>query len=472
MKKIFALLLVLALAIGCFAGCGEDDKEKANATATAGDSSGDKESGSADGDKEAGDGEKTDVMSFTDIAESFTKLGDGSEINIKVKIGVKPILDETVDEEAMLSQFAGLITKQSNGLYEIALTISGQADSKSAKVAVKFGDKTVSELIAIDETVYVNLKSVFDFVGDISGMEIALPVENEYIELASFMEFVGQVSGADEIPGGDLSPDFEFDYGVFEDMEGSVILGDMEGFEDMTTEDFENFEDFGEIGNGSMAIMPGVGLITGDIPQETLEQIEKLITVITTAIPQEKLLLVVTQFSDALTKNGVLSMNEEHISFKLDKSNIKPVSLAIAETIRANGADFVDYVMKALVASDLFDEETKNQMTDGYDKETVKKDLDEMLDKDTLSQSIDNILKEIGDTHLYITLSATENSATIVFDTFIDGLAGTTENTFSQMSLVFEIEAKEKTVTDITAPTKVMTEADLILLEAFFSALG
>ena len=181
---------------------------------------------------------------------------------------------------------------------------------------------------------------------------------------------------------------------------------------------------------------------------------------------------MVTQFSDALTKNGVLSMNEEHISFKLDKSNIKPVSLAIAETIRANGADFVDYVMKALVASDLFDEETKNQMTDGYDKETVKKDLDEMLDKDTLSQSIDNILKEIGDTHLYITLGATENSATIVFDTFIDGLAGATENTFSQMSLVFEIEAKEKTVTDITAPTKVMTEADLILLEAFFSALG
>ena len=58
------------------------------------------------------------------------------------------------------------------------------------------------------------------------------------------------------------------------------------------------------------------------------------------------------------------------------------------------------------------------------------------------------------------------------FDTFIDGLAGATENTFSQMSLVFEIEAKEKTVTDITAPTKVMTEADLILLEAFFSALG
>lgn len=468
MKKIFALLVVLALAIGCFAGCGEDDKEKAdaNATATAGNSSGDKESGSADGDKEAGDGEKTDVMSFTDIAESFTKLGDGSEINIKVKIGVKPILDETVDEEAMLQQFAGLITKQSNGLYEIALAISGQADSKSAKVAVKFGDKTVSELIAINETVYVNLKSVFDFVGDISGMEIALPVENEYIELASFMEFVGQVSGADEIPGGDLSPDFEFDYGVFEDMEG---------FEDMTTEDFENFEDFGdlgEIGNGSMAILPGAGLITGNIPQETIEQIEKLITVITTAIPQEKLLLVVTQFSDALTNNGVLSMNEEHISFKLDKSNIKPVSLAIAETIRANGPDFIDYVMKALVASDLFDEETKNQMTDGYDKETVKKDLDEMLDKDTLSQSIDNILKEIGDTHLYITLGATENSATIVFDTFIDGLAGATENTFSQMSLVFEIEAKEKTVTDITAPTKVMTEADLILLEAFFSALG
>lgn len=462
MKKIFALLLVLALAIGCFAGCGEDDKEKANATATAGNSSGDKESGSADGDKEAGDGEKTDVMSFTDIAESFTKLGDGSEINIKVKIGVKPILDETVDEEAMLSQFAGLITKQSNGLYEIALTISGQADSKSAKVAVKFGDKTVSELIAIDETVYVNLKSVFDFVGDISGMEIALPVENEYIELASFMEFVGQVSGADEIPGGDLSPDFEFNYGDFEDMEG---------FEDMTTEDFENFEDFGdleEIGNGSMTIMPAVGVIT----EETIEKIEKLITVITTAIPQEKLLLVVTQFSDALTNNGVLSMNEEHISFKLDKSNIKPVSLAIAETIRANGPDFIDYVMKALVASDLFDEETKNQMTDGYDKETVKKDLDEMLDKDTLSQSIDNILKEIGDTHLYITLGATENSATIVFDTFIDGLAGATENTFSQMSLVFEIEAKEKTVTDITAPTKVMTEADLILLEAFFSALG
>ena len=464
MKKIFALLLVLALAIGCFAGCGEDDKEKAdaNATATAGNSSGDKESGSADGDKEAGDGEKKDVMSFTDIAESFTKLGDGSEINIKVKIGVKPILDETVDEEAMLQQFAGLITKQSNGLYEIALTISGQADSKSAKVAVKFGDKTVSELIAIDETVYVNLKSVFDFVGDISGMEIVLPVENEYIELASFMEFVGQVSGADEIPGGDLSPDFEFDYGVFEDMEG---------FEDMTTEDFENFEDFGdleEIGNGSMTIMPAVGVIT----EETIEKIEKLITVITTAIPEEKLLLVVTQFGDALTSNGVLSMNEEHISFKLDKSNIKPVSLAIAETIRANGPDFIDYVMKALVASDLFDEETKNQMTDGYDKETVKKDLDEMLDKDTLSQSIDNILKEIGDTHLYITLGATENSATIVFDTFIDGLAGATENTFSQMSLVFEIEAKEKTVTDITAPTKVMTEADLILLEAFFSALG
>ena len=53
MKRIFALILVLALAIGCFAGCGEDKKDSKN-----------------EGNKDVASSEKTEVMSFNEISET------------------------------------------------------------------------------------------------------------------------------------------------------------------------------------------------------------------------------------------------------------------------------------------------------------------------------------------------------------------------------------------------------------------
>lgn len=447
MKRILAMLMVLILAIGCFAGCGEDDKkaDKNNSTATA---TPDKSSGDASGD------ETKKEMTFTDVSETVSKLASGAEIDVKFSIAIKPVFDEEFTEEIFTAQLNGLAKKNSKGLYEIPMSLSGVATDKTGKLTLKLADKNISDMIFAEEKVYLNVKSFFEFyVGLMGGaIELAWPAQNEYIELVSFMEYMQELNQQVPDYNDDLSADIEWS-------DEEITFTEDEYMVDMPV--------FGAMGLGSLGMFEG-------IDEETKQQIIDLFEVIKTAIPEATLKLLEKQFTDLLKNNNVLIFQKDHISFKLDKSNLKGTVLAVADIVRVNGADLIDSVMQAIIKSDKFDEEMKASMTEGYDKEQVKQDLQEMFDAEQLGTAIDAALTEIGDTHIYVTLGADDNSATFLIDVLLDGLAQTDSELgstagVSQVGIVFEVSCKVKDVTAVSAPTSVLTEAELNTLFMLFA---
>ncbi len=447
MKRILAMLMVLILAIGCFAGCGEDDKkaDKNNSTATA---TPDKSSGDASGD------ETKKEMTFTDVSETVSKLASGAEIDVKFSIAIKPVFDEEFTEEIFTAQLNGLAKKNSKGLYEIPMSLSGVATDKTGKLTLKLADKNISDMIFAEEKVYLNVKSFFEFyVGLMGGaIELAWPAQNEYIELVSFMEYMQELNQQVPDYNDDLSADIEWS-------DEEITFTEDEYMVDMPVS--------GAMGLGSLGMFEG-------IDEETKQQIVDLFEVIKTAIPEATLKLLEKQFTDLLKNNNVLIFQKDHISFKLDKSNLKGTVLAVADVVRVNGADLIDSVMQAIIKSDKFDEEMKASMTEGYDKEQVKQDLQEMFDAEQLGTSIDAALTEIGDTHIYVTLGADDNSATFLIDVLLDGLAQTDSELgstagVSQVGIVFEVSCKVKDVTAVSAPTSVLTEAELNTLFMLFA---
>ena len=435
MKRIFALILVLALAIGCFAGCGEDKKDSKN-----------------EGNKDVASSEKTEVMSFNEISETVSKLAKGSEIDIKLSVAVKPVFDETFTESDFLAQVNGLLSKNSNGLYEIPLNIKGNISDSAADLKLKLAEREVSDIIVVEEKAYINVKSVFNFFISFAGVELAWPCENDYIELVSFVEYIQNMM-AQQMPNEDFAGDIEWsDEGDFFAEDSAVSLGGIAG-----------------------------------IDEETMQQIMDVIEVIKTAIPETTLNSMLNQILNIMESNKVLSKQEDHISIKLDKTNIKGFALALAGVARANGADLIDLVMQAIKNSDKFDEEMKENMTSGYDKEEVKKELEEMLNETELSESLDSFVSEIGDTHLNITMGANDTTATFLIDILLDGLATeeTNEETIeydewedyeeesepaiSQVAIVFEVNCAVKEISEIKAPTKVLTEAEINTLFALLS---
>jgi hypothetical protein len=334
------------------------------------------------------------------------------------------------------------------------MSLSGVATDKTGKLTLKLADKNISDMIFAEEKVYLNVKSFFEFyVGLMGGaIELAWPAQNEYIELVSFMEYMQELNQQVPDYNDDLSADIEWS-------DEEITFTEDEYMVDMPVS--------GAMGLGSLGMFEG-------IDEETKQQIVDLFEVIKTAIPEATLKLLEKQFTDLLKNNNVLIFQKDHISFKLDKSNLKGTVLAVADVVRVNGADLIDSVMQAIIKSDKFDEEMKASMTEGYDKEQVKQDLQEMFDAEQLGTSIDAALTEIGDTHIYVTLGADDNSATFLIDVLLDGLAQTDSELgstagVSQVGIVFEVSCKVKDVTAVSAPTSVLTEAELNTLFMLFA---
>ena len=294
MKRIFALVLVLALAIGCLAGCGEDKKIKDN----------------NNGKDEAPSSEKTEVMTFNEISETVSKLSKGSEIDIKLSVAVKPVFDETFTESDLLAHNV-LLSKNSKGLYEIPVSIKGFISDSVAELKLKVAEREVSDIIVAEEKAYLNAKSFFNFIKPfVFGVELAWPCENDYIDIVSFVEYYQNMM-AQQMP--------EDNY-------------------DINTE----WSDEGDLFAENSAV-PLVGIA---FHEETKQQIMDVIEVLKTAIPETMLNSIVNQIVNIAESNKVISKHEDHISFKLDKTNIKGFALAIAGVVRTNGADLIDLVIQ------------------------------------------------------------------------------------------------------------------------------
>lgn len=445
MKKLLALFLALALAACCFAGCGEDTKDKDN---------------NKENDNGVSSGDQAEVITFEDIKETVTKLGEGAEVDVTLSIAVKPVFDESFTAEDFEAQVNGLLIKNKDGLYEIPLTLSGVANETSGKIDLKIANKVVSDLVIADENIYLNAKSAFDFIFSFAGVELAWPCENEYIDLVSFISYIQTGIINQTQP--------EADFEINED----IYFDDSESFNDLAEFDDQLFAE-GDI-FAEEATVGYVNNIFGmlGLSEEEIAQFEVMIEIISTSIPTETLNELLTKVKTILVDNKILIIQGDHISVKIDKTNIKPTVLAFAELIKTDAANIVDYVIQGIIKSDKLDEEDKEELTSGYDKAEFQADLNESIDMVELGESLDNMLAEIQDTHVYVSFGVEETSASFAFDILLDGLS--TEEApseISQMALKFEANCKVKEVEAISAPTKILTEAEINTLMVFLSTM-
>ncbi|MBE7058036.1 MAG: hypothetical protein E7387_02910 [Ruminococcaceae bacterium] len=456
MKKILSIVLVVALAIGCFVGCGKDDKNNSDAQANS--------NNSVTGNEVKGD------LTFSDISGAMSKMANGQEINIKLSITLKPVLDENYTEEDFIEESAGLVIKKGDGLFELPLSLSGVAGNKKANLTLKFADKNITDIIVVEEKVYVNGKAIFElissFIPEEFEYEFAWPCANSYIEVKSFMEYIQEVN-QQETESEDIYSD------EFNDLEWSEVSADLNDDEWVEGDDYYIEEDY----------TVGYSIISG-LDEESINQLKDVIEVISTAIPETTLKSLGKQVADILTNNNALTMDSDKISIKIDTKNLKGIVLAFVDLIRANGADVIDYVMQAIIKSDKIDEEMKTSMTTGYNKDDVKKDLENELDSAEIGKEIDETLPKMKDTHFYIDMSADENSAKFNLDILLDGLVSdeTEEETsefpeyedesfeLSQMGITLGIECKAKDVT-VSAPASVLTEAEINTLLVVIASL-
>ena len=455
MKRILAILLVVVLAIGCFAGCGNDDKKNNNNDTQA-------NNNSVTGNEAKGD------LTFSDISGAMSKMANGQEIDVKLSFTLKPVLDEDYTEEDFLEESAGLVVKKGEGLFETSMSVTGVIGEKKANLTLKLLDKNVTDIIVVEEKIYVNGKAIFElissFMSEQADFEIAWPCTNSYIEVKSLIEYIKKMD--------EKMSDSEDIYS--ESASNDIVWSEVSVDGDEYTEGDSYIEE--DFNTGSSMI--------GGIDEESIKQLKDVIEVISTAIPETTLKLIGKQFVDILKNNNALTMDSDKISIKIDTKNLKGVVLAIVDLIRANGADLIDYVMQAIIKSDKIDEEMKSSMTEGYNKEEVKQDLEEELDSAEIGKEIDEILPEMKDTHFYFDMSASENSAKFNLDILLDGLVSDEpeeeisefpeyeyeDESFelSQMGIVLNIECKAKEVS-VTAPSSVLTEAEINTLLMFLS---
>ena len=453
MKRILAFMLVFVLTISCFVGCGKDDNKNNDAQANS--------NGSVTGNEVKG------VLTLSDISETMSKMANGQEIDIKLTFAVKPVFDEYYTEENFLEDYAGLVVKKEDGLFEIPLSVTGIAAEKKANLTIKLADKNVTDFIVAEEKMFINAKAIFDFVFSLmpeeAGLEFAWPCQNTYVDIKALIEYVQELNSQ--------MPDTEDNY--TNDFSNSVVFSELAVDSEEDWSDDEYFVEEPTISNS----------VIGGLDAETLGEIKAVIEVISTAIPETTLKLIGTQIVTALKSNNALTVDADKISIKLDAKNLKAVVLAFSDLIRTHGADVIDYIMQAIINTDKLDEDMKASMTEGYDKEKVKQDLENELKSDEIGKEIDEFIPEMKDTHLYVDLESKDNSVNIAVDLLLDGLAGDSQQSeddmylddssdMEQVRINFAYSCKAKDGVTVTAPDNVLTEAEIntlvLLLSNFF----
>lgn len=462
MKKFLAILLVVVLAIGCFAGCNsKSNKDDSNPTAVVDTNKDDgKDSGSVSGNETKAE------MTFKDISEAVSKMNEGAEINLKISIAIKPPAEGTFDEELISGVGSELIKKNAEGFYEIPVVLNGVFTGDSAKMDVKLSDSKITDMIVVGEKIYINAKAMFEYILSLAKaageeLEVEWPLEGEYVDIIAFLELMQETSMQE--PDYDImqEPDYDINYSedVYSDVEWSELA--VESFD-------EEEEIYYEPAAEASSIMDL--FLVGGIDEETQKKLETLVEVLLTAYPDEFVTQVGNKMSSVIESNNVVTTDNDSISIKLDMSNLKGLSLGFIEMLREYGVDCIDYMIQGIKNSDKLSEEDKVMLTEGYDKEEVKNELEEALNSVDFDKTLDEIVVKLGNTHFYIDMSADDNSVKFSAELLVDASKiDESDAEMEQAKFNFELGCQVKEVSPIQVPSKIITESELNTLMLFLS---
>lgn len=432
MKKIIALLLTLALALCCFAGCEEDEKNNPSPeqpTATIKPT------------------EDNNALPIADFMTAIQALSSGVEFNMTYDVSFKVADDKNDSDEMVNAILESLFEKQSDGTFKTTLGITGEGNQTSAQMTVKMGGKDITDVIVADSNVFINMKSVLMFAAPLAGAEgFEWPVENEYIDLKKIMELQsgdGEVLPEEDLNGDDPSLEIP-------GIGSSGIIGNVPSIEDI-------------------AKMFGM----------TVEDMQAVINEIMQSVPLEKIVLLAGKIQNMAIETKLISGSktdkESSITIKLDKTNIADIFKGFIEIVKSDLVSIIDPVIVKIKASDKIPAEIKS-FFDGYNKDEVQADLDKELTDANIAIMIDEMKKELGNTGFLATIKTDGSGVELLLNAVIDIPADEKGNDDPEISedtsiplsnMTFNVIAsmKPKSITDIKAPTKVITDADLDMIK-------
>ncbi len=171
MKKIITLMLVFALALGCLAGCGDDEKE----------------------------GGSTKALTFTDVSKTMEKMSEGASFELGVRVNLKPVFNEYFTKEDFETAYGSFAEAKADGTYDISLKLKGESAAESGKIDLLLKDTSITDLVISNGTIYLNAKALFTFYVDMMKAVaddllsayadfLKWPYENEYVDLQQCMD--------------------------------------------------------------------------------------------------------------------------------------------------------------------------------------------------------------------------------------------------------------------------------------------
>lgn len=190
MKKTVSLILVIVLAISCFAGCETFHKES----------------------------DVNNAKSFSEVTQTVRKLSEnGMSVEMEFTVSVKPIFDDYFTKEDFEELLGTIFTVQSDGTYGISFVIKGEAIGNDGRFDILIKNNKISDVIKKDGRAYINIKSLYEaiiglivpYIGE--DADTSWPYDNEYLDMNSITEMMSDLNGS-------LYPNADMD-----DMGGAVI---------------------------------------------------------------------------------------------------------------------------------------------------------------------------------------------------------------------------------------------------------
>ncbi|MFR1518419.1 MAG: hypothetical protein ACLSVG_06555, partial [Clostridia bacterium] len=187
MKKIITLMLIFVLALGCAAGCGDDEKEGGDAKA----------------------------LTFTDVTNTMKKMSEGASFEWGMELSVEPVFDdEYFTKEDFETTYGPLLEANGDGTYTLSFKIKGEAEQGNGKVDFLLKNTSVTDIVLKDGKMYFNGKAFFNWIktvmqenlGSSVGSFLQWPYDNEYIDMDQISQLLPGIPGVSGFDPGSVFP--------------------------------------------------------------------------------------------------------------------------------------------------------------------------------------------------------------------------------------------------------------------------
>lgn len=187
MKKIITLMLIFVLALGCAAGCGDDEKE----------------------------GGDTKALTFTDVTDTIKKMSEGASVECGMEFSVEPVFDdEYFTKEDFETSYGPFLEANGDGTYTFSCKVKGETYQRNGRYEILLKNTTFTDFVTKDGKMYFNGKAFFNWLkmvmeehlGSSVGSFLQWPYDNEYIDINQIGQLLPGNSGGSGFDPGSVFP--------------------------------------------------------------------------------------------------------------------------------------------------------------------------------------------------------------------------------------------------------------------------